>query len=81
MRKTVFLNTSLFSTAHVTPSGPSGHRRRRVAIGASVAVGTLVMELKSQGEDEAACRRAIDAMVRAGELQHTQGRKAVRRLA
>ncbi len=52
-----------------------------MAIGASVAVGTLVMELKSQGEDEAACRRAIDAMVRAGELQHTQGRKAVRRLA
>jgi DNA replication licensing factor MCM5 len=38
--------------------------RRRVAIGASVAVGTLVLELKSQGEDEAACRRAIDAMVR-----------------
>jgi DNA replication licensing factor MCM5 len=55
--------------------------RRRLAIGSFVPVAKLIADLKTQGEDEVACRKAIEIMERAKEVELTAQRRMIRRTA
>eukprot|EP00455_Lapot_gusevi_P039472 TRINITY_DN4427_c0_g1_i2.p1 TRINITY_DN4427_c0_g1~~TRINITY_DN4427_c0_g1_i2.p1 ORF type:complete len:141 (-),score=32.75 TRINITY_DN4427_c0_g1_i2:120-542(-) len=53
--------------------------KRRLMIGGTMPTRALIQEVVKLGEDEQSTRKAIDNMVRSGELQYTNQRRMVRR--